>query len=213
MWLQQSNCRNMVLSALRATWHNLNDTCSSPPQAARPPQLVARSAARCPLPEAIVNSYVGCHAKSEILLVWPPCTNRSSGGPSSASSALCSSPILCSAHTLRRRSAPHEARIVGLSGAQPICSKPYSEHTKHADPAADSLAACLMHPTAQAVGASAGDKNSCMSGHVRRATRLQLSRCKVGVQVQVRAHLEDLLAVRVHDVQALVQHAHVVQHN
>lgn len=71
--------------------------------------------------DAIVNSDVGCHAKSDILLVCPPCTKSSSGGPSSASSGDCSSPILCSAHMFNRRSAPQDARIVGLSGAHPIC--------------------------------------------------------------------------------------------
>ena len=41
---------------------------------------------------------------------------KSSGGPSSASSADCSSPILERSQTCRRRSVPEEARIVSLWG-------------------------------------------------------------------------------------------------
>ena len=40
--------------------------------------------------EAMTQSSDGFHAKSEILLVWPPWMNSSSGGPSSASSLVCS---------------------------------------------------------------------------------------------------------------------------
>ena len=36
---------------------------------------------------------LGFQEKSEILAVWPPLMKSSSGGQSSASSALCSSPI------------------------------------------------------------------------------------------------------------------------
>lgn len=39
--------------------------------------------------EAMTQSSDGFHAKSEILLVWPPWMNSSSGGPSSASSFVC----------------------------------------------------------------------------------------------------------------------------
>jgi len=41
---------------------------------------------------------------------------KSSGGPSSASSADCSSPILLRSHTWSRLSVPLDARIVSLWG-------------------------------------------------------------------------------------------------
>lgn len=44
--------------------------------------------------EQITQGSLGFHVKSEILAVWPPWMNSNSGGPSSASSADCSSPIL-----------------------------------------------------------------------------------------------------------------------
>ena len=44
--------------------------------------------------EQMTQASVGFQEKSEILAVWPPWMNSSSGGPSSASSAFCSSPIL-----------------------------------------------------------------------------------------------------------------------
>ena len=39
--------------------------------------------------DATTQSSLGFQAKSEILLVWPPWMNSSSGGPSSASSGDC----------------------------------------------------------------------------------------------------------------------------
>lgn len=59
---------------------------------------------------------LGFHEKSEILAVWPPWMNNNSGGPSSASSALCSSPILLKSQMCKRRSVPLEAKIVSLCG-------------------------------------------------------------------------------------------------
>merc|ERR1719378_1433688 len=64
----------------------------------------------------VTHGSLGFHEKSLILAVWPPWMKSSSGGPSSASSALCSSPILLKSHTCRRRSVPEEARIVSLCG-------------------------------------------------------------------------------------------------
>lgn len=52
----------------------------------------------------------------DILAVCPPWMNNNSGGPSSASSALCSSPILLKSHTCKRRSVPDDAKIVSLCG-------------------------------------------------------------------------------------------------
>ena len=66
--------------------------------------------------EQMTHGSLGFHEKSEILAVWPPWMNRSSGGPSSASSADCSSPILERSHTWRRRSVPEEAKMVSLWG-------------------------------------------------------------------------------------------------
>ena len=66
--------------------------------------------------EQITQASVGFHEKSEILEVWPPWMKRSSGGPSSASSAFCSSPILARSHTCNLRSVPELARIVSLWG-------------------------------------------------------------------------------------------------
>ena len=43
---------------------------------------------------AMTHFSQGFHDSSDILAVWPPWTNSSSGGPSSASSSDCSSPIL-----------------------------------------------------------------------------------------------------------------------
>ena len=43
---------------------------------------------------AMTHFSLGFHDSSDILAVWPPWTNSSSGGPSSASSSDCSSPIL-----------------------------------------------------------------------------------------------------------------------
>merc|ERR1719397_61467 len=64
----------------------------------------------------ITHESLGFHAKSEIFDVCPPCMKRSSGGPSSASSGVCSSPILLKSHTCRRRSVPLDAKIVSLCG-------------------------------------------------------------------------------------------------
>mmetsp|Transcript_3262 Transcript_3262/g.11282 ORF Transcript_3262/g.11282 Transcript_3262/m.11282 type:complete len:200 (-) Transcript_3262:711-1310(-) len=60
---------------------------------------------------------LGFHEKSEILLVCPPCTKSSSGGPSSASSGDCSSPMRDRSHTCARRSEELEPRMVSLKGA------------------------------------------------------------------------------------------------
>lgn len=59
----------------------------------------------------------GHHLKSPTLLVWPPWMKSSSGGPSSASSGLCSSPMRLRLHTFTRRSAEHEPRIVSSNDA------------------------------------------------------------------------------------------------
>jgi hypothetical protein len=42
----------------------------------------------------MTQGWLGFQEKSDILAVCPPCINNSSGGPSSASSGDCSSPIL-----------------------------------------------------------------------------------------------------------------------
>mmetsp|Transcript_35276 Transcript_35276/g.83540 ORF Transcript_35276/g.83540 Transcript_35276/m.83540 type:complete len:320 (+) Transcript_35276:382-1341(+) len=52
------------------------------------------------------------HERSETFAVCPPCWNRSSGGPSSASSLDCSSPIRDRSSTDTLRSALHEASTV-----------------------------------------------------------------------------------------------------
>lgn len=49
--------------------------------------------------EQMTQGSLGFHEKSEILAVCPPWMNSSSGGPSSASSAVCSSPIFDKSHT------------------------------------------------------------------------------------------------------------------
>ena len=64
--------------------------------------------------EQITQGSFGFHEKSDILAVCPPWINKSSGGPSSASSADCSSPILDKSQTCSRRSVPEEAKIVSL---------------------------------------------------------------------------------------------------
>lgn len=66
--------------------------------------------------EQITHGSFGFHEKSEIFAVCPPWINNSSGGPSSASSAVCSSPIFDRSHTCKRRSVPLDARIVSLCG-------------------------------------------------------------------------------------------------
>ena len=66
--------------------------------------------------EQITHGSFGFHEKSDILAVCPPWINKSSGGPSSASSADCSSPILDKSQTCSLRSVPEEARIVSLWG-------------------------------------------------------------------------------------------------
>ncbi len=71
--------------------------------------------------EQTTQGSLGFQLKSEILAVCPPWMKRSSGGPSSASSADCSSPILLRSHTWRRRSVPEEARIVSLWGDHWTC--------------------------------------------------------------------------------------------
>ena len=48
---------------------------------------------------------------------------KSSGGPSSASSPDCSSPILLRSHTCRRLSVPLDAKIVSLCGDHCTCKK------------------------------------------------------------------------------------------
>lgn len=53
--------------------------------------------------EQITQASLGFHEKSEILAVCPPWMNSSSGGPSSASSEVCSSPILDKSHTCSLR--------------------------------------------------------------------------------------------------------------
>mmetsp|Transcript_28573 Transcript_28573/g.39319 ORF Transcript_28573/g.39319 Transcript_28573/m.39319 type:complete len:212 (+) Transcript_28573:112-747(+) len=63
--------------------------------------------------------------KSDTLAVWPPCTNSSSGGPSSASSGLCSWPMRLTSHTCRRRSRPQDPRMDSLKGAQPTWYTPF----------------------------------------------------------------------------------------
>mmetsp|Transcript_20574 Transcript_20574/g.44174 ORF Transcript_20574/g.44174 Transcript_20574/m.44174 type:complete len:228 (+) Transcript_20574:647-1330(+) len=66
--------------------------------------------------DAITQASLAFHAKSATFAVWPPWMKRSSGGPSSASSVVCSSPILERSHTLSRRSRLAEARMVSLKG-------------------------------------------------------------------------------------------------
>ena len=88
--------------------------------------------------EQMTQGSFGFQEKSEIFAVWPPWINyvhkhnvkpllrkqkskkfgrtSSSGGPSSASSVDCSSPILDKSQTCRRRSVPEEAKIVSLCG-------------------------------------------------------------------------------------------------
>ena len=56
------------------------------------------------------------HVKSEILAVCPAWMKSSSGGPSSASSLVWSTPILLRSQICSRRSVPEEARIVSLWG-------------------------------------------------------------------------------------------------
>ena len=75
--------------------------------------------------EQITHGSFGFHEKSEILAVCPPWMNNNSGGPSSASSADCSSPILDKSHTCRRRSVPDEAKMVSLWGDHWTCRKHY----------------------------------------------------------------------------------------
>jgi len=48
---------------------------------------------------------------------------KSSGGPSSASSPDCSSPILLRSHTCRRLSVPLDAKMVSLCGDHCTCNK------------------------------------------------------------------------------------------
>lgn len=57
------------------------------------------------------------HLKSPTRLVWPPWMKSSSGGPSSASSGLCSSPMRLKLHTLTRLSAEHDPRMVSSNDA------------------------------------------------------------------------------------------------
>lgn len=66
--------------------------------------------------EQMTHGSLGFQEKSEIFAVCPPWMNNSSGGPSSASSAVCSSPIFDRSHTCKRRSVPLDARIVSLCG-------------------------------------------------------------------------------------------------
>ena len=66
--------------------------------------------------EQMTQGSLGFQLKSEILAVWPPWMKRSSGGPSSASSALCSSPILERSQTWSLLSVPELARMVSLWG-------------------------------------------------------------------------------------------------
>mmetsp|Transcript_7463 Transcript_7463/g.14765 ORF Transcript_7463/g.14765 Transcript_7463/m.14765 type:complete len:224 (+) Transcript_7463:135-806(+) len=69
--------------------------------------------------DAMTQSSLGLKARSLSLLVWPPWMKRSSGGPSSASSGVCSWPIRDRSQTLTRRSADEEPRIVpSPNGAQ-----------------------------------------------------------------------------------------------
>lgn len=83
--------------------------------------------------EQITHGSVGFHEKSEIFAVCPPWINykkakpikiyfryqsisftNNSGGPSSASSLVCSSPILLKSQTCNLRSVPLDASIVSL---------------------------------------------------------------------------------------------------
>mmetsp|Transcript_19170 Transcript_19170/g.73664 ORF Transcript_19170/g.73664 Transcript_19170/m.73664 type:complete len:231 (+) Transcript_19170:143-835(+) len=67
---------------------------------------------------AMTHGSFGFHAKSDTLLVCPPWINSSSGGPSSASSAVCSSPMRLMSQTMTRRSEPLLARMGSLKGFQ-----------------------------------------------------------------------------------------------
>mmetsp|Transcript_42171 Transcript_42171/g.82730 ORF Transcript_42171/g.82730 Transcript_42171/m.82730 type:complete len:321 (-) Transcript_42171:737-1699(-) len=64
---------------------------------------------------ATVQSSRRFQLKSDTLEVWPPCMKRSSGGPSSASSGDCSSPMRERSQTLTRRSAEQDPRTEELS--------------------------------------------------------------------------------------------------
>mmetsp|Transcript_7638 Transcript_7638/g.21687 ORF Transcript_7638/g.21687 Transcript_7638/m.21687 type:complete len:227 (-) Transcript_7638:607-1287(-) len=68
--------------------------------------------------DAMTHSSFWFQLRSEILAVWPPWTKRSSGGPSSWSSASCSAPMRLRSHTLSRRSAPQDASTVSFFGDQ-----------------------------------------------------------------------------------------------
>ena len=71
--------------------------------------------------EQITQGSLGFQEKSGILAVWPPWINSNSGGPSSASSGDCSSPILLKSQTFSLRSVPLEAKIVSLWGDHWTC--------------------------------------------------------------------------------------------
>eukprot|EP00955_Chlamydomonas_euryale_P113824 366237-Chlamydomonas_euryale.AAC.4 len=70
--------------------------------------------------DATTQSSLGHHPRSETLAVCPPCTNMSSGGPSTASSGPWWSPMRDRSHVRMRRSAPHDASTVSFLGDHPI---------------------------------------------------------------------------------------------
>ena len=74
--------------------------------------------------DASTQSSVSDHEKSETLDVWPPWMKSSSGGPSSASSSSCSSPMRATSQTMTLRSAPQLANTDGEKGAHatPVAS-------------------------------------------------------------------------------------------
>lgn len=79
---------------LRSSTHGLKclqSACTGQLQAALQRQGLQKLACRMlsSATEATTQSSAGFHAKSDTFEVWPPCTKSSSGGPSSASSAVC----------------------------------------------------------------------------------------------------------------------------
>lgn len=66
--------------------------------------------------EHMTHESFGFHAKSDIFAVCPPWMNNNSGGPSSASSLVCSSPIRLKSQMFSLRSVPLDAKMVSLCG-------------------------------------------------------------------------------------------------
>lgn len=82
------------------------DACAGAARRAAAPTPKSECAAHAhrPIPPASAKNGRAHQERSEILAVCPACTKSSSGGPSAASSALCSLPTSLMSHTIARRS-------------------------------------------------------------------------------------------------------------